>query len=75
MKAGARIKFLTDLGQGPTGDTPAFVFAKRGDGGWIATGEKREFEGKEAYSVFWDHWKSAPFLACVDEFELIEESA
>lgn len=65
MEKGARIKFLTDIDEGATGDHPAFQLAKKGEYGTI--NEKRK-DGW--YSVFWDGWKQASFLAKETEFEL-----
>ena len=65
MEKGTRIKFLTDIDEGVTGDHPAFQLAKKGEYGTIK--EKRK-DGW--YSVFWDGWKQAPFLAKETEFEL-----
>jgi hypothetical protein len=58
LPIGTRIVFLKALSQGPTGDTPAFLFARKGEGG-VVTGHN-DFEG---HSVKWDGWPSASFGA------------
>jgi hypothetical protein len=64
MEKGTRIKFLQDITCSATGDHPAFLFAKKGELGTI--NEKLK---NNAYSVYWDGWKQAPFIAEPHEFE------
>jgi hypothetical protein len=57
LPIGTRIVFLKTLDQGPNEDSPAIVFAEKGDGGCV-TGHGC----KERYWVKWDKWQ-APFGA------------
>lgn len=67
-KAGDRIRFLKTLTQGPTDETPPFLFARRGELGTIeSVGDCRE-----GYKVFWDGWSHASFGCDHSEFELVE---
>lgn len=54
LPIGTRIVFLKDLTCGPTGDHPAFFFARKGEGG-VVTGHNN-FEG---HMVKWDGWPAA----------------
>jgi len=67
MEKGTRIKFLQDIIDPATGDHPTFQLAIKGQLGTI--NEKRD---NGWYSVYWDGWKSAPFLAKEKEFEVCE---
>lgn len=65
MEKGTRIKFLVDIIEPATGDHPTYQLAVKGDLGTI--NEKRD---NGWYSVYWDGWKAAPFLAEAHEFEV-----
>lgn len=67
MEKGTRIIFLQDITCSPTGDHPAYIFAKKGELGTI--NEKLK---NDAYSVYWDGWERAPFIAEPHEFEVYE---
>ncbi len=58
LPIGTRIRFLKELYQGPTGDTPAFVFAKPGTFGTVVG-----HDCKEGHRVLWEKWPSAAFGA------------
>ena len=61
LPEGTRIKFLIEITQDANEETPAFFLAAKGDEGII----RKHYEGNE-YSVYWDGWKPASFIA---EFE------
>jgi hypothetical protein len=69
VPAGSRIRFKVRLSQGPTEETPAFVFAEAGQLGTVSGYSER---GTWRYSVKADGWPT-PFLASENEFEAIEE--
>lgn len=56
LPVGTRIKFLQTLEQGPTEETPAFLFANKGDGGEIVS---QQGFGPWDYSVKWDLWPTS----------------
>lgn len=57
LSIGTRIIFLKDLESDASGDSPAFVYAREGDGG-IVSGH----DCKEGHWVKWDNW-TTPFGA------------
>ena len=65
--AGMRIRFLRDLECGPTGEHPALIYARKGDGGRIT----KIGDCWEGYWVKWDHWPSAAF-GCEEKDFVIE---
>lgn len=69
MEKGTKIKFLVDIVDPATGDHPAFQLAITGQLGTI--NEKRT---DTVYSVYWDGWSHAPFLADINEFEIYNEN-
>jgi hypothetical protein len=68
MEKGTRIKFLVDIIENATGDHPTFQLAIKDQYGTI-----NEKINDNWYSVYWDGWKQAPFLAKPDEFEVCED--
>lgn len=73
LPPGTRIRFLHDIHQDATGDTPRFIFARRGDCGFVEQHAQSSVgAGKKYYTVFWDNWLSASFYASADEFEVIK---
>jgi hypothetical protein len=54
LAVGTRIRFIKTLYGAPTGETPAFVYAEKGDGG-VITGHGTP----EGYWVKWDKWPHA----------------
>ncbi len=65
-QAGMRIRFLRDLGCGPTGEHPAYTYARKGDGGRIV----RKGTCWEGFMVLWDNWPSAAFGCEPKDFEI-----
>ena len=65
VPVGTRIRFTRDLECGPTGDHPAFIYARKGDLGRI-TGHGT----REGYWATWDRWPT-PFGLSPDEFEVV----
>jgi len=64
--AGAKIRFKRELSQGPTEETPAFLFATE-NGTGVITGHGTW----EGYWVKWDKWPSS--FGCKEEdFEVID---
>ena len=64
LPVGTRIRFKVDIREDATGDHPAFIYARNGDGG-VITGHGCG----EGYWVKWDGWPKAAFGASRDEFE------
>lgn len=62
---GTRIIFTKDLIQSPTSDTPEFLFARKGDGGFVM--EQPGDWSNARYSVKWDGWPSS-FYADENDF-------
>ena len=73
MEKGDRIVFLKDITEVANGDHPDFQLAIKGQEGTI--NEKGRSETDMWYSVYWDGWKSASFLAelNVDFIHKLEE--
>ena len=67
MKVGDRICFKRDLEEGPTGEHPSLLYARKGEGGHIT----RIGGCWEGYWVKWDRWPSAAFGCQAKDFELI----
>lgn len=51
LPVGTRIRFLKQLGCGPTGDHPSFIYAEKGD-----MGEVTGHGCVEGHWVSWDKW-------------------
>ncbi len=65
FQAGMRIRFLRDIDCGPTGEHPAFIYARKGEGGRIT-----QVGGCwEGFWVKWDGWPSAAFGCQSKDFE------
>jgi len=60
IKIGDRIKFVQEITQDANEETPAFLFARKGDEGEIIK-LKGDWKGAR-YSVKWDNWNT-PFYA------------
>lgn len=70
LPVGTRIRFLRDISQGPTEETPPFTFARKGD---LGTVEENKYGCHEGHMVKWDNWQHAAFGAKLGEdFESAE---
>ena len=67
IKPGQRIRFLRTLDRGPTEDSPACIYAKKGDCGTI----EKVGGCWEGFWVYWDGWKHASFGCERKDFECI----
>ena len=64
LPVGTDVVFTKTIEQGPTGDTPGFLFARKGDRG-VITGHSCFMD----YSVKWEHWPASSFHCGRDEIE------
>ena len=70
LPVGTRIRFLRELSQGPTGETPPFLFAPK-DG--LGTVVEDKYGCWEGHMVKWDGWPKAGFGAQLGvDFEHID---
>ncbi len=65
FRAGMRIKFRRDLTANATEEHPAFIYARKGEGGRIT----RVGGCWEGFWVKWDEWLSAAFGCQSKDFE------
>lgn len=68
LPVGTRIRFIKTLTSGPTGDHPAFLYARKGEGG-VVTGHN-DFQG---HTVKWDGWEHAAFCAVFEEEFVVDD--
>ena len=68
LPIGTKIRFTERLSGPPTGDHPAFLFARKGQTGKIVGHHPR---GEWRYSVKTDSWPHASFSASDTEFEVL----
>lgn len=61
-----RIRFLRDIEEGPTGEHPAYIYARKGERGRI-TKVGMCWEG---FWVKWDGWPQAAFGCQSKDFEI-----
>lgn len=75
-KEGDRIVFLKDIYENTTGDHPMYHLASKDQEGTIKKKVKHNSYGTVApdwYSIFWDGWKQASFIAQINvDFKLKE---
>ena len=64
-QAGMRIRFLRDLTCEATGEHPAYIYARKGEGGRIT----KAGTCWEGYMVKWDRWPQAAFGCESKDFE------
>ena len=67
MKVGDRIRFKHTLDCGPTGDHPAYIYARKDEFGVII----KVGGCREGFWVKWDGWPHAPFGCESKDFEVI----
>jgi len=70
-KAGDRIKFLKTLEAPADEESPACLFAVRGEYGTI----KAVVDCWEGYRAYWDNWPSAAFGCKAEEFVVATEES
>jgi len=68
IRVGTRIKFLKALEEGNTEESPACIFAEKGDTGKIVS-----YTRMDTYLVAWDKWPNPFYAKSGSDFEVIEE--